>query len=373
MSRGNMLVMDDAHAGRPLHVRARLLPHGRVCDLWIVDGVITHQPQTEARTLVADGWVMPALVDAHLHLGIGEIGGPLQREVLDEELARLASSGVGAVRVLGSPSPLPEDVTAHAEGAPLPLVQTAGVPIAAPGRFFPGWGDQVGPDNLPQACARADHGQWVKIIVDWFDDAGGYSPAFPADAVTDAVGAVHAAGRRVAVHTQSAEGGRIAVEAGADSIEHGMHLPYEAFGDLAARGGILVPTGCVVEQLAPSMTGEEIPDALRRWFAAGRARHAELVRRAWTAGVTVLAGTDLPVGALVDEIAWLAATGIPAHDAIGASAWTARKALDLPRLREGDRADLIWMTEDPREDLDRLREPSLVVLGGTVVEDRRGD
>src|SRR5699024_9579320 len=57
--------------------------------------------------------------------------------------------------------------------------------------------------------------------------------------------------------------------------------------------------------------------------------------------IPVLAGTVLPVGALVDEVVWLHRAGLSAHDAVGAASWASREVLDLSRLRHGDRADLI--------------------------------
>src|SRR5699024_156344 len=136
--------------------------------------------------------------------------------------------------------------------------------------------------------------------------------------------------------------------------------------DLARRGGVLVPTGTVFTQLAPSMLDEAVPPDLQRWFHEGLDAHAGLVRRAAEAGVTILAGTDLPVGHLVDEIEWLVTAGLTPERAIGAASWTARDALGFPGLRDGERADLIWTQEDPREDVATLREPGLVVLDGSV-------
>ena len=51
------------------------------------------------------------------------------------------------------------------------------------------------------------------------------------------VDAVHAVGGRVAVHSQNAAGGAIAVEAGVDSLEHGMHLDPDLLPTMAAQGG----------------------------------------------------------------------------------------------------------------------------------------
>lgn len=347
-----------------LHLRARLLPGGGETDLWVVDGTITRSPVEGARTLADGGWVMPALVDAHLHLGVPEIGGPLDLGTLEEELAQLAASGIGAVRVLGSPSPIPSE---SCDRPGLPLVQHAGVPLAAPGRFIPGWGRLVDDDELEAATAEQNSGHWVKIIADWFDEAGGYSASFSEDAMRRAVTNAHDIGLRVAVHTQSAEAGAAAVRAGADTLEHGMHLPANMIGDVAKRGSVLVPTGTVFEQLAPSMQDDEVPADLQRWYREGLEAHAGLVRHAAAAGVTILAGTDLPVGHLVDEIEWLIAAGLPIEQAIGAASWTAREVLGFSGLQDGERADLIWMQNDPRVDVGALRDPDLVVLDGVVI------
>lgn len=350
--------------GENIHLRARILPEAREVDLWIVDGAITRSPVPDARTIVSGGWILPALVDSHLHLGVSEVGGPLDLDVLETELDLLARIGVGAARVLGSPSPLPDDALSRHRG---PLLQHAGVPLAAPDRFIPGWGRLHSGQGLVEACAeRAEQG-WVKIIADWFDDSGGYSPAFDAEVLRRATAAAHEAGQRVAVHAQSAEGGRSAVLAGADTIEHGMHLPVDVLADLAARRGVLVPTGTVFDQLAESMAGDEVPPELRRWYHDGVASHPGIVRQAWEAGVTILAGTDLPVGSLIDEVEWLIAAGLPVDQALGAASWTAREEFDLPRLRHGDRADLIWTEHDPRRDVGVLRQPDMVIFAGSVV------
>ncbi|WP_405680563.1 hypothetical protein [Streptomyces sp. NBC_01238] len=67
-------------------------------------------------------------------------------------------------------------------------------------------------------------------------------PAVPLALLTSVVEAVHAAGGKVAVHCQTAEGTRNAVLAGADSLEHGMHLDPALLDRMAAQGTAFVPT-----------------------------------------------------------------------------------------------------------------------------------
>lgn len=346
-----------------LHLRARLLPGGRWTDLWIEDGVIAGGPLEDAHTVACDGWMMPALVDAHLHIGLREVGGPLEPAAVAQDLTQLAQTGISAARIMGSPSPLPE----NALGGAAPILQTAGVPIAAPGRFIPGWGREVSADRLTEACVAEAGLGWSKMIVDWFDGADGYGPSFPQQALREAVQAVHNQGLRVAAHSQSADGALAALAAGVDTLEHGLHLPEEALALMAERGQILVPTGTVFQNQAEAMAAPEVPAVLRRWYSEGLTRHPALALRAWEQGVPVLAGTDLPVGALVDEIQWLFSAGLPVEDAIGAASWTAREILGFPQLRPGERADLIWCSIDPRQDIEQLRHPGMVIINGEFI------
>ena len=73
------------------------------------------------------------------------------------------------------------------------------------------------------------------------------------------------------------------------------------------------------------------------------------------------------MGHLIDELRWLLDAGLDPERALGAASWTAREACGFPCLREGERADLLWLERDPREDLEVLRDPDLVVLDGAVV------
>ena len=181
---------------------------------------------------------------------------------------------------------------------------------------------------------------------------------------------MHAAGGRVAVHSQQAAGGANAVAAGVDSLEHGMCLDAELLTQMAAQGTALTPTLSVITASLGRVA--EQPDGPRKsWYVAGASVHGRLAAQAAEAGVTVLAGTDSrPHGRIADEVRALAAAGMRAHDALGAASWAARAYLGLPGLVPGAPADAVVYATDPRADLGQLDVPSAVVLRGRLVARR---
>ncbi|MGZ8748287.1 MAG: amidohydrolase family protein, partial [Mycobacterium sp.] len=65
-------------ASRPLHIKGIGLPDEQPAQWWIVDGTLSAEPVKDAETVFgadrADGWILPGLVDAHCHVGLG-VGG----------------------------------------------------------------------------------------------------------------------------------------------------------------------------------------------------------------------------------------------------------------------------------------------------------
>src|SRR5690242_16749443 len=65
---------------------------------------------------------------------------------------------------------------------------------------------------------------------------------FSFDEMKTAVDAAHAAGKRIAIHSYGPQGGRDAVRAGAESVEHAIDLDDSTLAVMAARGTYYVPT-----------------------------------------------------------------------------------------------------------------------------------
>lgn len=358
-----------------LHVRGVVLPDDQERDLYIAGDRITLERLAGAETVVDGGWLVPGLVDVHTHPGAEEPGDPLDEGLLRQHGRQHVDAGVTVLRVPGSAARLPAWFGQDGE---YPRVYGAGPWLAAPGGYFPGWGRQVEVAALPELAVKETQasGGWCKLISDWGVGEGAEQrdePTVPPEVLAEVVRRVHEAGGQVAVHSTHGDSGAAAVAAGADSLEHGVHLATELLPTMARQGTALVPTMLATARIPEVLARTSLPEPLRSWLAAGWERHPGLVRAAYEAGVTVLAGSDstggqrTPHGQVAQEIRWLARAGLPAEAALGGGSWTARRWLGLPGLEEGAPADVVAYPTDPRQDLETLQEPVRVILRGRIV------
>ena len=356
----------------PLHLSGVVLPDGEHRDLWVRDGVLTAEPVPGAETVARDAWLVPGLVDAHCHIGLG-LGGvhvPDLPGLRGQALADRAA-GVLALRDCGSPV----DTRMLDDEPDLPRIIRAGRHLAAPRRYIPDLALELEPEELADEVrvqARRGDG-WVKLVGDWIDrGVGDLAPEWPADVVAAAIAAAHEEGARVTAHTFGTDALPALIGAGIDCIEHGTGLTEELIGEMAARGTAVVPTLVNVAHFPEfAAAGEKrfpsYASTMRRLHGSSGA----VVRAAYDAGVPVFAGTDagggIAHGLIGDEVRALHEAGLPAEAALGAASWAARSWLGLPCIEEGAPADVVVYDADPRADLDVLARPARMILRGRVV------
>jgi imidazolonepropionase-like amidohydrolase len=355
-----------------LHLSGVLLPEGEHRDLWVRDGRITFEPVPGAETVSRGGWVLPGLVDAHCHVGVGPGGVHVEgRAELRGQALENRDAGVLALRDCGSPV----DTRFLDDEPDLPRIVRAGRHIAAPRRYIPDLAVEVEPAGLVEEVRRqAARGDgWVKLVGDWIDrGVGDLAPEWPAGVLADAISAAHDAGARVTAHTFGADALPGLIAAGIDCIEHGTGLTEELIGEMAARGTAVVPTLVMVENFpAFAAAGEKkfptYASTMRRLYASSGA----VVRAAFEAGVPVFAGTDagggIGHGRVSYEVRALHGAGLPLEAALAAASWRARAWLGLPCIEEGAPADVVVYETDPRSDLDALHRPWRTLIRGRVV------
>jgi len=362
-----------APSGNPesqrLHLNGVLLPGGEVTDLWVVDGVVRTEPVAEAVTVCTGAWIMPGLVDAHCHVGLGPHGA-VPTDVAESQALADRDAGTLLIRDAGSP------VDTHwiDERADLPRIIRAGRHVARPFRYIRNYAEEVEPEALVDEVARqAVRGDgWVKLVGDWIDrDAGDLAPLWPADVAAAAIARAHELGARVTAHCFGEESVHELVRAGIDGIEHGTGLDAATIALMAERGVALVPTLINVENFPGfADAGEARFPAYARHMRSLHARRFTTITAAIEAGVPVYAGTDaggtISHGLVGTEIGLLARLG-GADFALGAASWRAREWLGAPPIVDGAWADLVVYDGDPRLDPGVTRTPRLVILRGRVV------
>ncbi|PPK98531.1 imidazolonepropionase-like amidohydrolase [Kineococcus xinjiangensis] len=356
-----------------LHLRGPVLvsPQDERAEAWVVGGRLTFTRPTAPGLDVTElrGWVLPGLVDAHCHVGLGP-DGALDDASAEAQAVTERDTGALLLRDAGSAA----DTRWMDAREDLPRIVRAGRHLARTRRYLRGLAHELEPEELPAAVReQARYGDgWVKVVGDWIDrDTGDLAPCWPAATLRAAAEAAHAEGARITAHQFGEEGVEELLDAGFDGIEHATGLTAATIERAAAAGVAVVPT--LVNIATFPGIAERGEAKFPRYAAHMRDLHARryaTVRDAWEAGVPVRAGTDagsvLPHGLIVDEVAELVAAGLPTVAALDAATWAAREWLGAESLTEGASADLVVCPADPRLDVGALRRPVAVVLRGRV-------
>ncbi|HWT13388.1 MAG TPA: amidohydrolase family protein [Allosphingosinicella sp.] len=195
------------------------------------------------------------------------------------------------------------------------------------------------------------------------------------DEVRAIVETAHLYGKRVAVHAHGADGINLALRAGADSIEHGTLIDDESLRLFRQSRAYYVPTLSTVngylERLRTNpnaYTGEVREKIEWRISITGQA-----LRRAVPAGVRIAFGTDAGVsmhGRNADEFLLMVQHGMDPMAAIVAATVNAADLLGLPNeigtIEPGKSADIVAVRGDPLTDVGVLRNMSFVMARGRV-------
>jgi imidazolonepropionase-like amidohydrolase len=367
---GRDTVAAMAQQSTPLRFRGPVLPDGEPRDLYVVAGKVTYEPQTGAES-VAEGWIVPGLVDAHCHVGLDE-NGAVDEATTEQQALTDRDAGALLLRDCGSAA----DTAWVHERADLPRLVRAGRHIARTKRYIRNYAHEVEPDELASYAAQeAQRGDgWIKLVGDWIDrDTGDLEPSFPPEAFAAAIRAAHEHGAKVTAHCfgEAVLPGLIA--AGIDCIEHGTGLTTDLIEELVEQGTALVPTVMQLDSFPQYAEAAESKfPAYARHMLDLHERRRDTIMAAHEAGVAIYAGTDaggvLPHGQVAGEVRELAAYGFSREAALGAASWHAREWLGLDgQLSEGTSADFVVYARNPLEDLGVLAEPARIVLRGVVV------
>jgi len=336
-------------------------------------------PPTDAPAIdLTDLYAVRGLVDAHAHLASDSLadatpGGQVSRRTVADRAWSQLAAGVFLLFDKGAGDRAHLSILSEPPDR-RPEMEMAGTILYPPGGYYVGFSArEVDLDDLGSLIAdeSAAPASWVKLVGDWPRPGQGAVPNFSVEQMAEVVRIAHSAGCRVAIHAAGPRTSSMAVEAGVDSIEHGLFLTAGDLAMLGSRGGAWVPT-------LLAMTG--VRDSLRPgssgWalFDEGIANAKTLVTTAVEAGVTVLAGTDLtvPHGGVAQEAVALAEAGLAPGDVVHSltDAGYDYAGLGGP-FAIGSPADLVCFDANPRERLSVLTTPTVVMRRGNLLADLR--
>ncbi len=363
-----------------------------------IEALLDAPPAGGPPAVELDGWVIPGLIDAHVHLcldGGTDPGARLRGETPTDTVVRALGhlrahlrAGITTLRDLGGPDGFALDLARAVDDG-----RVAGPRVIASGRNITMTGGHAHATGIeadgPDAVRRAARSQ-LKAgaqVVKFMATGGVMTPGVRAgaEALTEAelragIEEAHKAGRRTAAHAQGLAGIKNALRAGIDTLEHGA---FDGWDDeaLARMTDPQRPVWLVPTLAAPDgiLSGEGRVPA---WAVAKTRpiaeRHKANALEAFRAGARVAAGTDAgtplnPHGGLARELELLAAIGLPLDAVLRAATSEAAAALDLEGeagcLTAGARADLVVLGADPTRDVGAYRQVRAVVQAGRLLTD----
>jgi imidazolonepropionase-like amidohydrolase len=364
------------------------------------------------RVFDLDGkWVLPGLVDAHVH-SWGNAGPAFrQRQMLQTTgtAKMMLYSGVTAFLDLFSPEDYIFDLRneQRSEGFLGADIYAAGLILTCPD----GHGTEYGvptrtvtsPDDarhtVDSLAARAP--DVVKLA--YHPYRTDRYPSMDRPTMKALLDEAHRHDLTTVVHVESWAGTHETIAAGADAITHTppAPLPDSTLAAMQEQGTAWIPTLAVHTELSrglrhPSRLDDDLlravadsallaayrdtsglPGGIRSWIdrqAEHRAPRLDAVQKGAEAGIPILAGTDagnpgvFQGYSLHRELVLLTQAGLSTWEALAAATTAPGRFLDAPfGLQPGDRANLLVLNASPIEDIRHTQSVHRVIDHGQIV------
>jgi imidazolonepropionase-like amidohydrolase len=369
--------------------------------VFVAEGRITGVDTSGARApdgvhlvdLGPDGFLMPGLIDSHVHLGFNAGSDAVTAFTTADDAELLAVmraaadkallAGITTVRDLGDRDYLTLALSAELDQRPGggPEILSAGPPITTPGGHCHFMGGVAEGAAALRAAVRDRHERGcavVKVMASGGNMTPGSAPHESQYSLADlriVVDEAHRLGLPVAAHAHGGPAIRDALAAGVDSIEHVAFMSQDGIeADPALLAAIARSTTFVSETIGFSPgNGVGLPPAV-----AGRLDDIQQIyRRLNGLGAKIVIGTDAgimplkPHDVLPYAVAQMPADGSSPLEALTAATSLAAHACGVGdrkgRIKVGADADLLAVAGNPVDDLNRLRDVRAVFRAGVRV------
>ncbi|HWN45558.1 MAG TPA: amidohydrolase family protein [Thermoanaerobaculia bacterium] len=268
-------------------------------------------------------------------------------------------------------------VAAHSLGARGGHCDTTGFPFEA---FGPEPGVQQGiasgPDQFRDAVRfQVKYGaDVIKVcatggVLSLADEVD--TPQLTQEEMNAIVEEAHRLRKKAAAHAHGAEGAKVAIRAGIDSIEHGSFLDDEALRLMKERGTWLVPTLLAGEYV--TSPERKYPPEIAEKARAAMSKRSDMFRKAVKMGVKIAFGTDSgvsPHGVNAREFKLMVDHGMTPAAALRAGTASAADLLGISQLtgtlEAGKEADIVAVPGDPLADVTATERVAFVMKQGRI-------
>jgi len=398
---GAQLIVGDGSA--PIADSAFLIENDTFT--WVGKKGERQPPEGAARVDLTGKTVMPAIIDAHSHLGYTDVkamttaAANFTRENLVDHLRRYAYYGIAATLSMGvDRGELPYQIRAE----PIPdaaLFRTAGrgiaLPNAGPGAEYrkdAAYGINTEAEARTAVQELAD--KKVDIVKIWVDDRDGTVKKLPPPMYRAIIDEAHKHSLRVVAHIFDLDDAKELLRSGIDGFAHGVrdkdvddefmtllkqrpevfvipNLPERQINDDFAWLGDTVPAAEITRLREAAATMK--PDAAKQARELYEIQARNLARLN-AAGARIGFGTDagISVGWVAHtELADMVAAGMTPAQVLVAATRTSAEILRLDRLgaiAPAKSADFIVLDGNPLDDITNTRRISRVYLRGHEVD-----
>jgi imidazolonepropionase-like amidohydrolase len=370
-----------------------------------IDTVATATPEPGAEVIDLSHEVcLPGLIDTHTHV---LLQGDITADDYDVQLLKWSTSyrtilgSVAAKRALEYGFTTIRDLETEGAGysdvdikkainngvIPGPRMQVAGRAMDVTGAYpLLGYSWELKVPKGVQEVDGAEGGRkavreqisngvdWIKVYSDrsYYVQPGGVLndiPTFTLDELKAIVDEAHRERHKVASHAAALNGVHNSVEAGVDSIEHGMYIADADLQTMVAHGTYYVPTLFVGEYVAEGRAAA----GAKVWVDMIKI-HEDTFRRALKAGVKIAFGTD--AGGFdwkidpAKEFPIMVKYGMTPAQALHSANMSAAELLGMQdkigSVEVGKYADIVAVPGDPMADVHQLEKVNFVMKGGVV-------
>lgn len=370
----------------------------------VCDGVIQDVlPSSEAglpdncdRTIDCTGMtLLPGLIDCHINL-VGLITSEQRYGVVPRTVGASVLRGVagGMNCIRAGVTTLRVDSNGHhgtyalrdafdAGTFPGPHMILPGRPICTTCGHGWNFGNHVadGPWEVRKAVREEimEGAEWIKLMI-----TGGAGTATERindqqmckEEIFAGIDEAHARGKKCFAHLTVTKAIYEAVEAGIDSVEHGIYLDRDCAQALRDTNTPLVPTIGVYRRLVDRGEKGLVPDYMYKKSLQIVETHTQAFHHALDAGVRIVAGTDsgqdwFPPGqSLLNELVIMNEEGLSNADTLRSCTGYAAELLERPSIgcvRKGADADILVVRGNPMNNMTDIYKTAYVMRGGKLL------